>query len=105
MSNPSRDGAGILERIKVKGRDFDQGGVETPKEVLLRMQGLFKLKDVEDRVPIEPKRLKYWYSNPDGPYRKCFTKIPMGEKRSLVFVDLELLCSEFLEQYNKSSNL
>jgi hypothetical protein len=104
MSNSIRDGAGLLERIKVKGRDFDQDGVETPKEVLLRMPGLFKLKDVEGRIPIEPKRLKYWYSNPDGPYRKCFTKIPMGETRSLVFVDLELLCSEFLEQYNKSSN-
>ena len=42
-------------------------------------RGLFKLKDVEERIPIDGNRLKYWYSS-DGPYRKCFVKIPMGEK-------------------------
>lgn len=59
MAKPKQDGPRLLERIKVKGRDFDKDGNPTPKEELLRMPGLFKLKDVEDRIPIEPQRLKY----------------------------------------------
>jgi hypothetical protein len=45
--------------------------------------------------------LKYWYSS-DGPYRKCFVKIPMGDTRSLVYVDLEMLGAEFQAQWEKS---
>lgn len=44
----------MLERIQVKGRDIDKEGKETPKDELLRMPGLSKLKDVEGRIPIEP---------------------------------------------------
>jgi len=94
-------GMGLLARIQVKGRDFDIGDVETAKEELFAMPGLFKLKDVEDRIPIDAKRLKYWYSS-DGPYRKCFVKIPMGEVRSLVYVDLEMLSAEFQAQYERT---
>jgi hypothetical protein len=101
MAKPTSDGPRLLERIQVKGRDFDKGGQETPKEELLRMPGLFKLKDVDDRIPIEPQRLKCWYSS-DGPYRKCFVKIPMGDTRSLVYVDLEMLGAEFQAQWEKS---
>ena len=100
MTKPKAEGPSLLERIKVKERDFDRDGQETPKEELLRMPGLFKFKDVEERIPIESIRLKYWYSS-DGPYRKCFVKIPMGEKRSLVFVDLEMLNKEFQAQWEK----
>ena len=101
MTKAKSDGPRLLERIQVKGRDFDKNGKETPKEALLRMPGLFKLKDVEDRIPIEPQRLKYWYSS-TGPYRKCFVKIPMGDTRSLVYVDLEMLDAEFQSQWEKS---
>ncbi len=101
MAKPKQDGPRLLERIQVKGRDFDKDGEETPKDELLRMSGLFKLKDVEGRIPIEPQRLKYWYSS-DGPYRKCFVKVPMGDTRSLVYVDLEMLGSEFQAQWEKS---
>ena len=101
MTKQNPSGPRLLERIQVKGRDFDKNGQETPKEELLRMPGLFKLKDVEDRIPIEPQRLKYWYSS-DGPYRKCFVKIPMGDTRSLVYVDLEMLGAEFQAQWEKS---
>lgn len=100
MTKPKHDGPSLLERIQVKGRDFDENGVETPKEELLRMPGLFKLKDVEERIPIESQRLKYWYSS-DGPFRKCFVKIPMGDTRSLVFVDLQMLNAEFQAQWKK----
>lgn len=101
MTKPNQDEPSLLARIKVKGRDFDKDGKETPKEELLRMAGLFKLKDVEERIPIEPQRLKYWYSS-DGPYRKCFVKIPMGDTRSLVYVDLEMLGAEFQSQWENS---
>ena len=104
MATPKKSGQGLLARIQVKGRDFDRDGVETSKDELFETPGLFKLKDVQDRIPIDLIRLKYWYSNADGPYRKCFTKIPMGEKRSLVYVDLQLLSSEFQAQYEKGSN-
>ena len=100
MKKPSQGGMGLLERIQVKGRDFDKNDVETPKEELFRTPGLFKLKDVEGRIPIDGNRLNYWYSS-DGPYRKCFVKIPMGEKRSLVYVDLQLLSSEFEAQWER----
>jgi hypothetical protein len=102
MAKPKQSGPSLLERIQVKGRDFDKDGKETPKEELLRMPGLFKLKDVEERIPIESQRLKYWYSS-DGPYRKCFVKIPMGDTRSLVFVDLELLGNEFQAQWERNN--
>jgi hypothetical protein len=102
MTKPKQDGPSLMERIHVKGRDFDKGGETTPKEELFRMPGLFKLKDVEERIPIEGKRLKYWYSS-DGPYRKCFVKIPMGETRSLVYVDLVSLSAEFEAQFKKGS--
>ena len=100
--SPNQGSVRLLERIQVKGRDFDKDGVETTKEDLFRMPGLFKLKDVEERIPIDGNRLKYWYSS-DGPYRKCFVKIPMGEKRSLVYVDLEMLSAEFEIQWKKTN--
>ena len=101
MAKPNQGGMGLLARIQVKGRDFDKDGVLTPKEELFNTPGLFKLKDVEDRIPIESKRLKYWYSS-DGPYRICFVKIPMGDVRSLVYVDLQLLSSEFQAQFDRT---
>jgi len=55
MTKPKQVGPRLLERIQVKGRDFDKDGEETPKDELLRMPGLFKLKDVEGRIPIEPQ--------------------------------------------------
>jgi hypothetical protein len=76
MKKPARGSPSILERIRVKSRDFDQDGRATPKEELLRLP---------------------------GPFYKCFVKIPMGEKRSLVFVDLELLNAEFQPQFDKGS--
>ena len=103
MTKPKQTGASLLGRIQVKGRDFDKGGVETPKEELLLMPGLFKLKDVEERIPIDGARLKYWYSS-DGPYRKCFVKIPMGEKRSLIYIDLEMFASEFQVQFERNQH-
>jgi len=101
MVKPNQTGGGLLARIQVKGRDFEKDDVETTKDQLFQMPGLFKLKDVEDRIPIEAKRLKYWYSS-DGPFRKCFIKVPMGDTRSLVYVDLMLLSSEFQSQWENS---
>lgn len=103
MTKPQKSGLRLLERIQVKGRDFDKDGEETPKEELFRMPGLFKLKDVEGRIPIEAIRLKYWYSS-EGPFRKCFVKIPMGDTRSLVFVDLEMLSAEFQARWEKGQH-
>ena len=101
---PNQGGTGLLGRIRVKGRDFDIDGQMTAKDELLQMTGLFKLKDVQDRIPIDANRLKYWYSNPLGPFRKCFVKISMGEKRSLVYVDLQLINSELAQQCEKGPN-
>jgi len=100
MSKAKQEEPNVLERIRIKGKDFDIDGKETPREELYRMEGLFKLKDVEKRIPFDTARLKYWYSS-DGPYRKCFTKIPMGEKRSLILVDMQMLSAEFQAQWRK----
>jgi hypothetical protein len=104
MVKPKQEGPRLLERIQVKGRDFDLDGEETPKEDLFRTPGLFKLKDVEERIPIDGNRLKYWYSS-NGPYRKCFVKIPMGDTRSLIYVDLEMLSAEFQAQYERTNQI
>jgi hypothetical protein len=101
MTMPKQEGMRLLERIQVKGRDFDKDDVVTSKEELFQIPGLFKLKDVEDRIPIDAKRLKYWYSS-DGPFRKCFIKVPMGDTRSLVYVDLMMLSEEFQSQWENS---
>ncbi len=61
------------------------------------MEGLFRLKEVQARIPIDGQRLKYWYSS-DGPFRKCFVKIPLGHRRSLIYVDLGMLAAEFQAQ-------
>lgn len=101
MTKPKQEGMRLLERIQVKGRDYDKDDLVTSKEELFQMPGLFKLKDVEDRIPIDAKRLKYWYSS-DGPFRKCFIKVPMGDTRSLVYVDLMMLSEEFQSQWENS---
>lgn len=79
MPKQKPDGPILLEGVQVKGRDFDKDGQETPKEELLRMPGLFKLKDVEGQIPIEVIRLKHWNSS-DETYRNWIVKIPMVEK-------------------------
>ncbi len=97
MEETNASAGRLLERIRVKGRDFDRDGEETPKEELFRMEGLFRLKDAQARIPIDAQRLKYWYSS-EGPFRRCFVKIPLGERRSLIYVDLEMLAAEFQTQ-------
>jgi len=80
--------ASLLERILVKGRDFDRDNRETPKKELFNMEGLFELKDVKERIPFDAKRLKYWYTHTNSAFYSCFVKLPVGAKRSLVYVDL-----------------
>ena len=93
----------LLDRIRVKGEDFDQDGVETPKTELFKMVGLFKLKDVMQRIPIDDGRLRFWHGNADSPFYTCFVKIPLGEKRSLVYVDLQALNAKLKEQMEKTA--
>jgi len=98
MNETTAKGGCLLERIRVKGRDFDVGGKKTPEEELIRIGGLFRLKDVQARIPIiDAQRLKYWYSS-EGPFRRSFVKITLGERRSLVYVDLQMLVAEFQSQ-------
>ncbi len=80
--------ASLLERILVKGRDFDRDNRETPKKELFSMEGLFELKDVKERIPFDAKRLKYWYTHTNSAFYSCFVKLPVGAKRSLVYLDL-----------------
>ncbi len=81
----------LLERILVKGRDFDWEKKDTPKKELFKMEGLFELKDVKERIPFDAKRLKYWYTHTNSAFYSCFVKLPVGAKRSLVYVDLKAL--------------
>jgi hypothetical protein len=103
MGDELSSGGNLLERIRVKGTDFDPKGEETPKNELFKMEGLFKLKDVQERIPIDDNRLKYWHSNHQSPFYSCFVKIPLGEKRSLVYVDLLALNAKLREQMEKTS--
>jgi hypothetical protein len=105
MVDEHSSGGDLLERFRVKGEDFDQNGVKTPRLELLKMEGLFKLTDVQDRIPIDENRLKYWHSNSQSPFYPCFVKIPLGTKRSLVYVDLLALNLKLREQLNKSTGI
>jgi hypothetical protein len=87
------------DRLYVKGRDFDQGGIPTPKEELRKMPGLFKLNDVLDRIPFAANRIKFWYSDPTGPFRRYFPKLLLGQRRSLVYVDLAGLSDELQQRF------
>ncbi len=90
--------ASLLERILVKGRDFDKNGKDSTKKELFNMEGLFELKDVKERIPFDAKRIKYWYTHPNSTFYSCFVKLPVGEKRSLVYVDLKALLAKVEER-------
>lgn len=92
----------IWDCLHVKGRDFDQGGIPTPKEELRKMPGLFKLNEVQDRIPFAANRIKYWYSDPAGPFHRFFAKLPMGDRRSLVLVDPAGLSNELQQRYEQT---
>ena len=76
----------MLERIQVKGRDFDKDGKETPKDELLRMPGLFKLKDVEGRIPIEPQRLNYSATSIRNVMHRCNCRRGLHRLASLTLI-------------------
>jgi hypothetical protein len=99
---PVQENIAVWDSLYVKGREFDQGDIPTPKEELRKMPGLFKLSDVQDRIPFAANRLKFWYSNPTGPFYRFFPKLPMGDRRSLVYVDLVGLSNELQQRFEEA---
>jgi hypothetical protein len=102
---PLQENIAVWDSLHVKGRDFDQGDIPTPKEELRKMAGLFKLSEVQDRIPFAANRLKFWYSNPTGPFYRFFPKLPMGDRRSLVYVDLAGLSNELQQRFEEARRL
>ena len=102
MTMPVQENIAVWDSLYVKGREFDQGDIPTPKEELRKMPGLFKLSDVQDRIPFDTKRLKFWYSDRNGLFFRYFAKLPMGEHRSLVYVDLAGLSNELQRGYERT---
>lgn len=105
MTLPIQENKAVWDCLYVKGRDFDQGGAPTPKEELRKMPGLFKFSDVQDRIPFEVKRIKFWYSTPSCPFHRFFPKIPMGDRRSLVYVDMVGLSNELQLRFERAQRL
>ena len=102
MTMPVQEFPVVWDCLYVKGRDFDHGDIPTPKEELRKMPGLFKLNEVQDRIPFSANRIKFWYSNPTGPFHRYFAKLPMGDRRSLVYVDLVGLSNELQQRFEQA---
>ena len=105
MTTQVQENAAVWDCLYVKGRDFDQGDIPTPKEELRKMSGLFKLSEVLDRIPFSANRIKYWYSTPNGPFHRFFPKLLIGARKSLVYVDLAGLSNELQQRYDNARRL
>jgi len=76
--------------LRVKGRHFDVGAESTLEE-LLRMDGLFALKDIKSRLPISEKRLEKMYYD-KGKFSACFCVMYKDKRnRGVMHVDLRRL--------------
>ena len=88
--------------LRVRGVHFDVGGSPTPLEELLTMDGLFRLKDIKDRLPISGRRLqKMIYDH--GRFASCFPVLFKDKRnRGALHVDLKMLDAMLDEQAKES---
>jgi len=90
----------VMGLLRVKGQHFDVDG-ETPLTELLQMDGLFVLKDIQNRLPVSKRRLsKMVYDK--GKFSNCFVLLYKDRRnRGVLHVDLrrlnELLCAQAQE--------
>ena len=85
---------GVLGRLLKKGRDFDIHGDVDDVDKLLTIPGLYDLKEVAERLPFNRQTLKLWSSNQNANFRECFLKLPVGEVKSRIYIDLQALAKK-----------
>ena len=85
---------GVLGRLLKKGRDFDVQGIVDGVDKLLTIPGLYDLKEVAERLPFNKQTLKLWSSNQNANFRECFLKLPVGEVKSRIYIDLQALAKK-----------
>jgi hypothetical protein len=89
--------------LRVKGQHYDVGGESTLAE-LLRMDGLFVLKDVMARLPL-PKRRLMKMVNDKGKFSTCFCVMFKDRRnRGVQHIDLRQLNELLRVQAQESVN-
>ena len=81
-----------MEALREKGKHFDPDGEEKCSLAeLLKIDGLFPLKDIKDRIPVPERRLKKMMYG-GGTFALCFfNPFKDEESRGPIYVDLVLL--------------
>ena len=94
-------GKHVMELLRKAGTHFDVGKTKSHITELIALDGLFSLKDVQDRLPIPDRRLSNLIQDPTGHFSSCFvTLYKTATKNSgTVHVDLKRLCHLLQEQF------
>lgn len=82
-------GTNLLNSVRKKGTDFDQEVPDTLDQ-LIRLGGIFQLKDIIDRLPFNAFTVKNWVYQESSRFRPCFHLVPVGTVRSMKLIDLTL---------------
>lgn len=78
----------MLVSVRKKGTDYDTGKRPDSLDQLIRLGGLFQLKDIIERLPFNANTVKNWVYQENSRFRPCFHLIPVGSVRSLKLIDL-----------------
>jgi len=98
-------GRNVMEILRKLGLHFDVGKSKSTLKELLELDGLFQLKDIQDRIPIPDRRLKTLIYD-KGEYGSCFFSLYKGSNnRGSVHVDLKRLCHLLHLEFESSEPL
>lgn len=78
------------------GLTFDRNSHRTPLAEMIRMDGLFLVEDIAERLPFRLRTLRSWARK--GTFACCFKRVHLGPRgNSLLFLNLNLLSTMFDE--------
>lgn len=80
----------LLNSVRKKGTDFDRDGDVDSLDQLIKLGGIFQLKDIIDRLPFNQYTVKNWAYQESSRFRPCFHLVPVGSVRSMKLIDLAL---------------
>ena len=99
-------GQNVMEMLRKAGKHFDVGKKKSTISELIALDGLFSLKDVQDRLPIPDRRLQSLIRD-KGHFGSCFVSLykTAAANSGTIHVDLKRLCHLLHEQLLKMEQL
>jgi len=94
-------GTNLLNSVRKKGTDFDKGAKPDTLDQLIKLGGIFQLKDIIDRLPFNQYTVKNWVYQETSRFRPCFHLVPVGAVRSMKLIDLTLFNRILQETLNE----